>query len=91
MQRKEIEKVYIKKIHELEKHNKAYFSDDNPLVSDKDYDEVKQEIIELEKKYSFLKTKNSPSQKVGYEPSGKFKKIEQVIDTLHLISFIFVI
>ena len=39
MQKKEIEKIYIKKINELKKHNKAYFEDDNPLISDKKYDE----------------------------------------------------
>ena len=35
MQRKEIEKVYIKKINELKKYDRAYFRDDNPLISDK--------------------------------------------------------
>ena len=36
MHRKEIEKIYIKKINELKKHNKTYFSKDNPIISDKD-------------------------------------------------------
>lgn len=84
MQRKEIEKVYIKKINELKKHDKAYFEQDSPIISDKDYDIIKQEILNLEKKYSYLKNKNSPSQKVGYEPSGKFKKIEHDIPMLSL-------
>ena len=84
MQRKEIEKVYIKKINELKKHDKAYFEQDSPIISDKDYDIIKQEIFNLEKKYSYLKNKNSPSQKVGYEPSGKFKKIEHNIPMLSL-------
>jgi len=84
MQRKEIEKVYIKKINELKKHDKAYFQQDSPIISDKDYDIIKQEIFNLEKKYSYLKNKNSPSQKVGYEPSGKFKKIEHDIPMLSL-------
>ena len=45
MQRKEIEKNYIKKINKLKKYDKAYFRDDNPLVSDKDYDQIKQELL----------------------------------------------
>ena len=73
MERKEIEKVYFKKINQLNKFDKAYFDDDNPIISDKDYDLIKQEILNLEKKHSYLKNKNSPSQKVGYEPSSKFK------------------
>ena len=63
MQRKKIEKAYIKKINELKKHDKAYFKQDSPIISDKDYDIIKQEIFNLEKKYSYLKNKNSPSQK----------------------------
>ena len=47
MQRKEIEKSYIKKINELKKHDKAYFEQDSPTISDKDYDVIKQEILNL--------------------------------------------
>ena len=35
MQRKEIEKIYIKKINKLKKYDKAYFEHDSPLISDK--------------------------------------------------------
>ena len=59
MQRKEIEKEYIDKIDKLRNHNKAYFELDNPIVSDKDYDKLKKEILDLEKKYSYLKNINS--------------------------------
>ena len=48
MERKEIEKVYIKKIKELKKYDAAYFKDDSPIISDKDYDIFKQEILNLE-------------------------------------------
>ena len=84
MQRKEIEKRYIKKIYELKKHDESYFKHDNPIISDKDYDDIKAEILNLEKEYKYLKNKNSPSQKVGYEPSSKFKKIEHDIPMLSL-------
>ena len=38
MQRKEIEKIYIKKINKLKKYDRAYFEYDNPIISDKNYD-----------------------------------------------------
>ena len=41
MQRKEIEKKYFKKINELKKHDEAYFENDSPIISDKDYDIIK--------------------------------------------------
>ena len=78
MQRKQIENLYLQKINKLTKYDKAYFEKDNPLISDKDYDLVKEEILDLEKKYKFLNHENSPSQKVGYTPSNKFKKIKLI-------------
>ena len=84
MQRKEIEKIYIKKIEKLKKYDKAYFDKDNPIISDKDYDVIKEEILKLEKKYKYLKHKYSPSQKVGYKPSGKFKKVDHNVPMLSL-------
>ena len=84
MDKKEIEKIYIDKINKLKKFDKAYFDEDKPIISDRDYDHIKQEIIELEEKYSYLKNKNSPSQKVGFKPSGKFKKVAHDIPMLSL-------
>ena len=84
MQRKKIEKAYVEKINQLKKYDKAYFDQDSPIISDKDYDIIKQEILNLEKKHSYLKDKSSPSQKIGYKPSGKFKKIDHDIPMLSL-------
>jgi len=84
MQRKNIEKIYAKKINELKKYDKAYFKDDKPLISDKKYDDIRNEILDLEKKYKYLNNLNSPSNKIGYKPSNKFKKIEHDIPMLSL-------
>ena len=84
MQRKEIEKLYIKKINELKKYDRAYFEHDSPLISDKNYDSIKHEILELEKEYKYLKHKNSPSQKIGYKPSDKFRKVGHDVPMLSL-------
>ena len=50
----EIKKRYNKKISEILKHNKNYYDKNSPIISDKDYDELKKEILDLEKKYNFL-------------------------------------
>ena len=84
MQKKEIEKIYIKKINKLKKYDKAYFEHDSPLISDKDYDGIKQEVLNLERKYKYLKDQNSPSQKVGYKPTARFKKEDHEVPMLSL-------
>ncbi len=48
-------KIYKNKINLLKKHNKLYFNDDKPIISDSEYDNLKKEIIHLEKKIIFLK------------------------------------
>ncbi len=74
MNNKRIQKLYNKKIQLIKKYNEYYFEKSKPLVSDKEYDEVKKEIIKLENSYKFLKSEISPTKNVGYKPSKNFKK-----------------
>ena len=72
MKKKEILKYYKNKIKQFKKYNKAYFEDDNPLISDSKYDALKTELINLEKNYKFIKNPTLASSSVGYKPSKKF-------------------
>ena len=74
MDKKEIETNYKKKIKLLTNYNKNYYDKSSPLVSDKEYDNLKQAILLLEQKYKFLNSNNSPSKTIGYKPSKNFKK-----------------
>ena len=56
--RKELVKEFKKKIEVLRKHNKLYFNQDNPKISDSNYDILKKELVNLEKKNKFLKDLN---------------------------------
>ena len=69
MKKSEIIKQYLQKIKLINKFNKFYFDKNKSLVSDKVYDDLKKEIIILEDKFTFLNSKNSPSQVVGHRPS----------------------
>ena len=73
---KNIKQNYLKKINEFQKHNKFYYENSSPVISDKEYDKFKKEILDLEKKYKFLKSKFSPSQTVGFKPSKNFLKFK---------------
>ncbi|MDC1025693.1 NAD-dependent DNA ligase LigA [Candidatus Pelagibacter sp.] len=75
MNKKKIQFEYSKKINLINKFNKFYYDDNNPKVTDQKYDELKKQILELEKKYKFLKSNRSPSKVVGFKPSKNFQKI----------------
>ena len=83
-ERKKIEETYLEKVKLLKKHNNLYYIKDKPIVSDSDYDLLKQEIIDLEKEFNFLKKFGSIEQIVGAPPSNKFKKITHLQPMLSL-------
>ncbi|MDC3155468.1 NAD-dependent DNA ligase LigA [Candidatus Pelagibacter sp.] len=84
MDKIKIKKEYQKKIKNLIKLNKHYYELSKPIVDDQEYDQIKSEIISLEKKYDFLKSDESPSKKVGYRPSKTFKKVLHKVSMLSL-------
>ena len=84
MNKKSIENQYLEKINLIKKYNKFYYDRNNPLVSDSDYDQLKNNILFLEDKYKFLKNENSPTVSVGFKPSKNFLKIKHRVPMLSL-------
>ena len=84
MKKSLIKKEYSKKIKLIEYYNKSYYDENSPVISDADYDLLKKEIIEFEKKYNFLNKNNSPIGQVGYKPSKNFKKVLHRVPMLSL-------
>ena len=84
MNDKEIYKEYLKKIKLIQKYNQLYYNKNKSDISDSQFDILKKEVLELEKKYSFLKNKSSPSLTVGFKPSKNFKKVKHKIPMLSL-------
>ena len=60
---------------EIAAHDKSYYEDDAPAVSDADYDALRRRYEALEKTFPALKAPDSLSDKVGTAPSVKFRKI----------------
>ena len=79
-----IKEDYLEKIKLLKKYDKYYYSNNNPLVDDSTYDKIKNYVLSLEKKYSFLKSSDSPSLSVGFKPSKNFKKVDHKVPMLSL-------
>src|SRR3981189_3655118 len=69
---------------ELERHDKRYYQEDAPSVSDAEYDALRQRFNAIEKRFPELVTSESPSQKVGAAPSGRFKKVRHALPMLSL-------
>ena len=84
MDKNKIKKEYHKKVKILLRLNKHYYDLSKPLVNDNEYDQIKTEILSLEKKYFFLKSKNSPSKIVGFKPSKTFRKVFHRVPMLSL-------
>ncbi len=84
MNRNKIQKIYKEKIKLLQKYNNFYYDKSSPLVSDAEYDNLKNDIVSLENKYNFHKTNLSPLNNVGFKPSKNFKKISHKIPMLSL-------
>ena len=80
----EIIDKYKEKIKLLKKHNKLYYDNDNPEISDSQFDHLKKEISEIEKNNLFLKKLNLNKGIVGSPPSNKFKKIKHLKPMLSL-------
>ena len=84
MDKKIIKKEYLKKIELLNNYNQKYFNENKSIISDSSYDKLKKEIISLEKNYSFLDHKYSPTKTVGHKPSRYFKKVAHRVPMLSL-------
>ncbi|MBQ4040097.1 MAG: NAD-dependent DNA ligase LigA, partial [Oscillospiraceae bacterium] len=60
---------------EIYEHNKRYYEQDAPTVSDYEYDMLMQRLKKLEAEYPELKTADSPTQRVGGKASDAFSPV----------------
>ena len=78
-------KVELKRLAlELEGHDKRYYQDDAPSVTDAEYDALRQRYNAIEKRFPEFVTSESPSQKIGAQPSGRFAKVRHAVPMLSL-------
>ncbi len=78
-------KVELKRLAlEIESHDRHYYQDDAPKISDADYDALRKRVNAIEARFPELVTSESPSQKVGAQPSGRFAKVQHAVPMLSL-------
>ncbi len=69
---------------QIAEHDRRYYQEDAPSVSDAEYDALRQRNEAIEKRFPALVRTDSPSRRVGAAPSGKFAKVRHAIPMLSL-------
>lgn len=69
---------------EIEAHNRHYYAEDDPQVSDAQYDRLMAELLALEAAHPQWVTPDSPTQRVGAQPLGSFQPVRHVVRMLSL-------
>ena len=84
MDRIEAEKNVAQLREEIRKHDRLYYQDAAPIVSDPDYDQLYKELVDLETQFPDLLTPDSPTQRVGGKPLKAFAQIQHRAPMLSL-------
>ncbi|MEN6318999.1 MAG: NAD-dependent DNA ligase LigA [Syntrophaceae bacterium] len=78
----------IQRIEELRTlinyHNRRYYQQDDPEISDAEYDRLMRELIELENQFPEIDRSDSPTQRVGTAPLEKFEPLTHLTPMLSL-------
>jgi hypothetical protein len=69
---------------ELERHNRLYYVDARPAISDREYDALYRELVDLETAHPELRTADSPTQRVGGEPLKAFRNVRHRVPMMSL-------
>ena len=69
---------------EIEEHNRRYYQEAAPSISDREYDALYRELSDLEKRFPKLAAADSPTQRVGGQPLKAFAQITHRVPMLSL-------
>jgi DNA ligase (NAD+) len=84
MERTEAEKTVAQLREEIRKHDRLYYQDAAPIISDREYDRLYKELVDLETQFPDLLTPESPTQRVGGKPLEAFAQIQHRAPMLSL-------
>jgi DNA ligase (NAD+) len=74
----------VRLAEELAQHDVRYYSEDAPIISDGQYDALRQRNAEIEKLFPNLVLEHSPGKRVGAAPQEKFEKVAHAVPMLSL-------
>ena len=68
----------------IDHHNRLYYTDAEPEISDAEYDKLFRELEDLEKRHPALADPNSPTQRVGSKPLEGFSQVSHPVPMLSI-------
>ena len=84
MTQAEAQKRHTQLAEELRRHDHAYYVETKPLISDREYDRLYHELLDLEKAFPELATPDSPSRRVSGVPLKEFRPVRHLLPMLSL-------
>jgi DNA ligase (NAD+) len=69
---------------EIREHDRRYYAEDRPTISDREYDWLMLELIELERKHPDLITPDSPTQRVGGDVQTALKSVRHAVPMMSI-------
>src|SRR5205809_2240667 len=69
---------------DITEHDRRYYEEAAPTISDREYDRLYKELVDLEAKFPDLVTPDSPTQRVGGKPLQAFAQIQHRVPMLSL-------
>ncbi len=84
MNKNEAKKKIEKLREEINLHNYKYYVENNPVISDYEFDQLLKKLEKLESNFPELITPESPTQRVGEQPSEGFETVEHKVPMLSL-------
>src|SRR5436305_2143399 len=84
MDRREADEKIAQLRGEIRKHDRLYYEDAAPIISDREYDRLYKELVDLETQFPDLVTPDSPTQRVGGQPLEAFAQIQHLSPMLSL-------
>jgi DNA ligase (NAD+) len=70
--------------NQLNHHNHLYYVESRPQISDREYDRLMQELLDIEKQYPDLVTPDSPSQRVGESPLESLRSVRHAVPMMSI-------
>ena len=84
MTQAEAKKRHARLVEDIRRHDRAYYVEAKPVISDQEYDRLYHELLDLEKEFPNLATPDSPSHRVGGAPLSEFQPVRHAVPMMSL-------